>query len=472
MNSRVCFFFILLASGCCHAADFLDLTATDGRSIEAKIDQIDGDQIALTRSDGASFTVPLSRFDPPSQARVRQWQEAQGAAEEARRLAAATELNAALGLPLFGPDPFWQAKESDLMERLGWPRESQTATGSGYRIYPGPDATVLGARAYSAVAYFQDGKPELLSIVFANKGDTAHEAGGEDPGATIERAIDEAAASISSRLLATLGEPERQAYGEGRGTRQRVERWDYAGTSFLLAVEDSEYVALQIVPRELADARGRAERHSDAELRQAAAANVVERANGDVIIENIPMVDQGPKGYCVPATFERYLRYMGITADMYLLAQAGSTGIGGGTHVEPLVAGVESLLSRNNRSLDRVDGSPDLRLISKFIDEGRPVMWTLFSDRQFNQLSEERMARRAAASDWTDYERSLREARRASDDYRPARDSGHMALIIGYNEATGEIAFSDSWGPAFAERWLTEEEIVAFAQGFNYVIDF
>jgi hypothetical protein len=35
------------------------------------------------------------------------------------------------------------------------------------------------------------------------------------------------------------------------------------------------------------------------------------------------MVDQGPKGYCVPATFERAMRTMGIDADMYLLAMVG-----------------------------------------------------------------------------------------------------------------------------------------------------
>ncbi len=31
---------------------------------------------------------------------------------------------------------------------------------------------------------------------------------------------------------------------------------------------------------------------------------------------------------------------------------------------------------------------------------------------------------------------------------------GHICLIIGYNNSTGEIAISDSWGPRFAERWV------------------
>ena len=36
----------------------------------------------------------------------------------------------------------------------------------------------------------------------------------------------------------------------------------------------------------------------------------------------------------------------------------------------------------------------------------------------------------------------------------PEPSSGHACLIIGYNRATGEIAFTDSWGPRFAERWV------------------
>ena len=39
------------------------------------------------------------------------------------------------------------------------------------------------------------------------------------------------------------------------------------------------------------------------------------------------MVDQGQKGYCVPATVERVLRYYGINdLNMHQLAEAGKTG--------------------------------------------------------------------------------------------------------------------------------------------------
>jgi hypothetical protein len=37
-------------------------------------------------------------------------------------------------------------------------------------------------------------------------------------------------------------------------------------------------------------------------------------------------------------------------------------------------------------------------------------------------------------------------------------------LIIGYNRATDEIALSDSWGPSYAERWITADEAEAISQ--------
>ena len=45
-----------------------------------------------------------------------------------------------------------------------------------------------------------------------------------------------------------------------------------------------------------------------------------------------------------------------------------------------------------------------------------------------------------------------------------------MCMIIGYNEATGELCVSDSWGPQYAERWITMEEANAITQNDLTVI--
>jgi hypothetical protein len=38
-------------------------------------------------------------------------------------------------------------------------------------------------------------------------------------------------------------------------------------------------------------------------------------------------------------------------------------------------------------------------------------------------------------------------------------------MIIGYNKKTNELAITDSWGPNYAERWITVEEAQAISQG-------
>jgi hypothetical protein len=45
-------------------------------------------------------------------------------------------------------------------------------------------------------------------------------------------------------------------------------------------------------------------------------------------------------------------------------------------------------------------------------------------------------------------------------------------MIIGYNKETGEVAVSDSWGPAFEERWILGVEATQVSQGTVTVIGF
>jgi hypothetical protein len=45
-------------------------------------------------------------------------------------------------------------------------------------------------------------------------------------------------------------------------------------------------------------------------------------------------------------------------------------------------------------------------------------------------------------------------------------------LITGYNQATGEIAVSDSWGSAYNERWISAKQAEQVSQGHLYLISF
>ncbi len=247
-------------------------------------------------------------------------------------------------------------------------------------------------------------------------------------------------------------------------------RWDWNGHAILLAAPDGEYVALRIVPSAEADGSD-VERVKDTVLRERLAKRVVRRDNGDVVLSDIPMVDQGPKGYCVPATWERALRYLGVEADMYSLAMAGSTEVGGGTSLREMQAGVNDLVRQYGRRMDTSAGRLTLQKVAKEIDDGLPIMWAMFIERSVDQAVTLRSRQREAVSDWGAYKKLLEPYRKAARSIRTDRENGHMCMIIGYNEETDEIAISDSWGPTYAERWITEEEANAISQGQFTVVN-
>ena len=52
------------------------------------------------------------------------------------------------------------------------------------------------------------------------------------------------------------------------------------------------------------------------------------------------------------------------------------------------------------------------------------------------------------------------------------RNTRHVILIMGYNKDTNEIAFSDSWGENFKERWITIPEAEMISQQEYWVVGF
>jgi hypothetical protein len=388
-----------------------------------------------------------------------------------------TEVNEAMGLPLFSATDFWSEEIETVAKRLRWPQESQTSTSASYRLYPRPAQPVFQRKAFSLVLHGEDGSPVSLSLVFANKGDIDGLIGvGPDARAAeirraesraerdYKRLIREDAAALTEALNGLFGPAQNQRLGGSSQTAERAQRWDWNGVSFLLAAPREEYVTLRIVPTAGLD-EGGSERIARRDLREELLNRIERRENGDVILRDIPMVNQGPKGYCVPATWERVLRYMGIPADMYVLAMAGGTQVGGGTVVRDIAQGASQLVTRQGRRIqtERIRLIPSS--VAASIDRGIPLMWAMFVVEPLNSEITRRSKERQKVTDWTAWQNDLRPHRMAARSIRPDPTGGHVCMIIGYNRETGEIAISDSWGPEFAERWLTLEEAEAISQG-------
>ena len=371
------------------------------------------------------------------------------------------------------PPTGWDQTSAKAWARqLQLPPESETAYQSSFRAYPRPETRFLGAHPKSMALMATEDRPDQLTLVFANKGDSAGDGlrfgGTQNRGSSlessIEKMIDQDAGEIRRVLTTTLGKPRRQGFGDFGKTRESAERWDRDGTAFLLIEQKGEYAALRILPAAVADAGGRSARISDAQLRERMKANVIRRDNGDVVVGNIPMIDQGPKGFCVPATYARVLIYSGVPADLYLLALLGKTGIGGGTYNSSMENSARALAASYGRSITSVSPALDLPKLESYFDRGIPLTWALFVDEETDRDLTRRVKERGAA-DPTTWIKSLEPKRKAARTIRKNPQNGHVCLLIGCNRKTGELATSDSWGPEFAERWITLEEARALSQG-------
>ncbi|MGZ0706813.1 hypothetical protein ACWPKO_00570 [Coraliomargarita sp. W4R53] len=444
-----------------HAVEISNRTGT---IIEVELLTIEASRIQIQMPNGQETWLDRERLSDESQALIT----SQEANEENTYL----EINALLGVDLFANANLWNDASDAVAERLGWPKESKTESQSSYRYYPPADYRILASRPYSAALYGDAGKPQHISIVFANKGDFKFS---DSPSAgeisEMEHAIEQDVEQIHALLSQQFGEPARQQFGAGRGIKQLIERWDWKQHAFLLASQDGEYASLKIMPSSDADNKGRGEKLSDASLRQLTIENIVSDKSGDVLIGNIPMVDQGPKGYCVPATFERYLRYMQIPSDMYILAMAGQTEIGGGTSLSKIIESIDGYVSSQNRSMKEINGEIKLRTVQKYIDKGLPIIWTMFSSRAYNEFVNQRTIERRQNSDWEKWEARCKSETREVE-LRKDFMSAHACMIIGYNKETNEIAVSDSWGPSYAVRWVPVDQAEQVSQGSIYLIEF
>lgn len=205
---------------------------------------------------------------------------------------------------------------------------------------------------------------------------------------------------------------------------------------------------------------------------------------GDVWIAGVPMVDQGQKGYCVPATLERELRYLGLRADMHELALALQTKYrgGGGTPIGESMQGLEYATA--SASLNRIDcfemsASDDevlrwynmaaseagLRPLNPedFLDEHEDEQGEIVSAVNWDRLKshmDRTVLDRCREFDQHGLEMFAKGVQAAVDSGLPLVwcvkkslpfeerffSDGHMRMIIGYNADRQEILYTDSWG--------------------------
>lgn len=393
----------------------------------------------------------------------------------------AAGINEAFGVPLWADGNLWETDIDEVARRLDARLESQAGIESSYLVRPN---RILGVKPEVMKLLGKDGKVSAVMIMFANKGDTLGMKPRKDDMSSLDyqqalkefnereqklfKTIKIQGDQLESALKNLLGVFSQKWFGEGDQTREWVKTWTWKDHVIMLAENKGVSLSLRIVPPAVAKSRGKAEKISDAELRAQLKMRVLRRNNGDVIVTGIPMISQGNKGYCVPATWARFLRYMGIPADEYVLANAGQTLKGGGTSVDQILAATTALANQNRRSIRKLCNQVTISTVAGYVDDGLPLMWKMYSIGPFEGCG--RSSDRMDGQSPEEWKKALKPERKAAKKLQPDPSSRHMCMIIGYNARTDEIATSDSWGLEHAEKWYTLEEVQAVSAGELYLI--
>ncbi len=201
--------------------------------------------------------------------------------------------------------------------------------------------------------------------------------------------------------------------------------------------------------------------------------HVQHNPSGDVVINTVPMVDQGEKGYCVVATAERVMRYYGVPVDENELAELANTSAIAGTSNAAMFDSLKKLSQRLRvkiRPLDDMDVRQLLDLIAEYNRRARRDrapeistdgavldMQSIYTAMKPELLKEARTHNKAAVDRFGQMVRDHIDQGIpilwsvmlgvVPEQKAPHVIGGHMRLIIGYNDQTGEILYSDSWGP-------------------------
>ena len=165
-------------------------------------------------------------------------------------------------LRMLSPAGGWEhTSAKEWAQLLNLPTESETKYQSSYRVYVDQGFDLLGARPRSISLVATEDHPDQLTIMFANKGDSAStylrataaaKASLKDI-TEIKRLIQADYDIIKKNMSDLRGKPSTQGFGEAGKAREFPLRWDCQGTTFLLTERPGEFCVLRVLSSLSAD---------------------------------------------------------------------------------------------------------------------------------------------------------------------------------------------------------------------------
>jgi len=350
--------------------------------------------------------------------------------------------------------------------------------------------TLLGEPAYEATLEFTSDKLSSVSISVWNKGDAEDPLAKKEYDALILRTV-----VAVDRALKTKG----RDIGSANSGAMKIARWRWESEDTVAQLESSsgrdternfaaEFIRLRLVPK-----GGRSLDAVTATTSKLApvvslASRIKKQPDGDVYVEGVPMVDQGEKGYCAVASAERVMRYYGIQVDQHELARAADTSQYG-TNPQDFETALHKLQGKFKirvRDLITFDQRDYERMVESYNREARkagalPIEAGSYYFKLDVGIWREARCRAGAFEKF----RGMVTAATAkgmpllwaltlgrypeTGHENPQAMGGHMRTIIGYNEKTDEVLFTDSWGAGHELKKMKGRDACAATLGLYLV---
>lgn len=316
----------------------------------------------------------------------------------------------------------------------------------------------------------------------------------------------EAAKALVTRITGNTGTDEGK--DNRSATRSYATHWtgktsDYTlEFSFQRAIRNrqpylAEFIRLRVEPTsrnqslldKVASREGKGPKNQEALQKE-----VTKKPNGDVVIGSVPMVDQGERGYCAVASAERVFRYYGLDVDQHAMAQLAGSSAGGGTNPDAMVEALQNAAGRLKVHVRTHEGIEDYDSFEKMVkDYNReakknkareiPIRSGYYLSMMGCYQAFDVESLRAARMKGNAYERFRKLMREEigegvpilwslflglyPEPDIPQRSGGHMRLIIGYNDKTEEVIYSDSWGAGHEMKRMKMEEAYTMTTGLR-----
>lgn len=337
------------------------------------------------------------------------------------------------------------------------------------------------------IVTLKDDQPASMQAMIYNKG---------DDGAIDEESFNNKVTQARAAMDKMTGVKSRIRATGKRDAAVKLKAWEWKWENGIARLEVNadgkrkkftpEFIRLNIARDAKTLSSGSA---SDSITKSELRENIVTEEDGTVWLKNVPMVDQGQKGYCAPATIARVFAFYGMDqVDQHSLADLCASQGNGGTSTKEIEAAMK-LICKNYRTKFII-----LEDYSAAINSFAPAYNKLAKRKKMQPLSttdplgtadadlllECRAGKASQVTSW------LREVKKHIDMGSPIvwgvtvgiypeevslpqSRGGHLRLIIGYNLKKKTIIFSDSWGAAHARKTMDADKAISITSG-RYVI--